>query len=221
MQGLQFSFGTLFSRITGSLTQPNLEKQLKQFGLNTGSLNQQQLMVLRQMATVKHEDLSYYNYKKSPHRLILNATYGAQLAWWGRMSDDDLKKETDELVSLYLKQFVISQEQMFFLERSIKRVKEAGATIVVFWPAVNPYLRKVYDEEPAISEIWSNTQALANRYHIKTVNFNENGALSCHDYYDASHLSVTCFPEITTVLLKSLLNLGPDKPVGQVPHFDN
>lgn len=217
LQGLQFSFGTLFSRILGSLTQPNLEKQLKQFGLDSGNFSQQQLMALRQMATVKHEDLSYYNYQKSPHRLILNATYGAQLAWWGRMSDDELKKETDQLVSLYLKQFVVSQEQMFFLERSLKRIKQAGATIVIFWPAVNPHLRKVYEEEPAIFEIWSSTQSLAKRYDVKTFNFNNSGNLNCHDYYDASHLSVTCFPEITTTLLQLLLNKSPDQRPGQMP----
>src|SRR5690606_14038665 len=100
----------------------------------------------------RHEDLKYYNYYKSPHRTILNATGGAQLAWWGRMSDEKLKAETDQLVSLYLQRFVVSQEQMFFLERAMKRIKKAGGTAVVFWPAVNPHLRKVYEEEPAISQ---------------------------------------------------------------------
>ena len=217
LQGMQFSFGTLFSRIQGSLTQPDLDKQLSSLGVSRDQFSQDQLLMLRQLATVRHEDLKYYNYYKSPHRTILNATGGAQLAWWGRMSDEKLKAETDQLVSLYLQRFVVSQEQMFFLERAMKRIKQAGGTAVVFWPAVNPHLRKVYEEEPAISQIWTRAVQIAEENDIKTINFNEPGRMTCQDYYDASHLSVTCFPAITTTLLETLLGRRPERPAGPIP----
>lgn len=217
LQGMQFSFGTLFSRILGSLTQPDLDKQLSLLGLSKDQFSQDQLVILRQLATVRHEDLKYYNYYKSPHRLILNATGGAQLAWWGRMSDEKLKAETEKLVSLYLQRFVVSQEQMFFLERAMKRIRQAGGTVVVFWPAVNPYLRKVYEEEPSISHIWARAVQIAEENDIKTINFNEPGRMTCQDYYDASHLSVTCFPAITATLLEALLGRKPDRPAGSFP----
>lgn len=217
LQGMQFSFGTLFSRILGSLTQPDLDKQLSLLGLSKDQFSQDQLVMLRQLATVRHEDLKYYNYYKSPHRLILNATGGAQLAWWGRMSDEKLKAETEKLVSLYLQRFVVSQEQMFFLERAMKRIRQAGGAVVVFWPAVNPYLRKVYEEEPSISHIWARAVQIAGENDIKTINFNEPGRMTCQDYYDASHLSVTCFPAITATLLEALLGRKPDRPAGSFP----
>jgi hypothetical protein len=217
LQGMQFSFGTLFSRIHGSLTQPDLNRQLSALGVSRNQLTEDQLMILQQMATVRHEDLRYYNYYKSPHRIILNFTGGAQLAWWGRMPDEQLRKETDQLVSMYLQRFVVSQEQMFFLERAMKRIRKAGGRAVVFWPAVNPYLRRVYEEEPAIAEIWRRVVQLADANQIKTINFNEPGRMTCQDYYDASHLAVTCFPAITTTLLKTLLEESPQRPAGPIP----
>jgi len=220
LQGMHFSFGTLFSRTVGSLTQPDIDKELAKFGIGSASFSKEQLMFLQQFATVRHEDLKYYNYYKSPHRLILNATQGAQLAWWGRMSDENLKKETDELVSLYLRQFVVSQEQMFFLERAMVRIRKSGGRAVIFWPAVNPYLRQVYDSEPAIADIWSRVVKMAKQNDIATINFNEPGRLDCTDYYDASHLSVTCFPAITITLIEAVTGRKPDKIMQKVPHFN-
>lgn len=219
LPGMHFSFGTLFSRVANSLTQPDLDSQLASLGMRTDQFSGEELAILRQLATVRQEDLRYYNYYRSPHRAILNATYGAQLAWWGRMSDEELKRETDQLVSLYLQRFVVSQEQMFFLERALKRIQRAGGSAVIFWPAVNPYLRKVYEEEPAISAIWQRVQQLSGQYGMKTINFNEPGRLQCEDYYDASHLSVTCFPGITETLLEALLNQKPRHRGGPMPVF--
>lgn len=220
LQGLQFSFGTLFSRIQGSLTQPPVDDSLKKLGVTAASFDARQLELIQKLMTVRHEDLSYYSYEKSPHRLILNAAGGAQLAWFGRMSDAQLKEETDQLVSLYLRRFVVSQEQVFFLERALRRIHDAGAKAVLFWPAVNPHLRRVYETEPSISEIWVEARRLAVTYGVRTVNFNEPGRLKCEDYYDASHLSVTCFPAIMTTLLENVLERGPDqKPGTIVPGF--
>lgn len=216
LKGMQFSFGTLFSRLHASMTQPDLATSLARVGLRKEQVKPEQLQIVQQLMTVRREDLSYYSYEHSPHRMILNATGGAQLAWIGRMSDADLKRETDELVSLYLRHFVVSQEQLFFLERALRRIHQAGGRAVLFWPAVNPYLRRVYAEEPAIARIWVEAQGLADRYKAKTVNFNEPGRLACEDYYDASHLSVTCFPAITDTLLRIILEKRPEHRMGEV-----
>lgn len=216
LKGMQFSFGTLFSRLRGSWTQPDSDTALERIGLRKETLRPEQLELVQKMMTVRNEDLSYYSYERSPHRTILNANGGAQMAWMGRMSDADLKRETDELVGLYLRHFVVSQEQMYFLERSLRRIHEAGGRAVMFWPAVNPHLRKVYAEEPAISRIWVDARSLAERYGVMTVNFNEPGRLACEDYYDASHLSITCFPAITDTVLRMVLEKKPVHRMGEV-----
>ena len=118
------------------------------------------------------------------------------------MNADELKKETDTLVSLYLEAFTVSEEQMFYLEKSMQLMDQANIPAVVFWPRVNPYLREVYQKEPKISMLWTRVTRLANRYGLGTADLNVTEETSCQHYYDASHLSIDCYPSITGYLLQ-------------------
>jgi Protein of unknown function (DUF1574). len=118
------------------------------------------------------------------------------------MNDNELKKETEKLKNLYLNQFVLSQEQLIFLELLLEEIHQNRSKAVVFFPRVNPYLRELYLKIPEIQFIKKRVEELSNQYNYPTVDFNDNNVLNCNDYYDASHLSVSCFPDVLKVLIK-------------------
>ncbi|MBR33248.1 MAG: hypothetical protein CMN77_18255 [Spirochaetaceae bacterium] len=199
--GMQFSIRTLIRRIRGSLSSNDRLEKLQPF-LHSQNLSDAEKAKYYALAQASSENLSIYNFHSSPQIDVLDQLGGAQYAWYGVMQPEDLKRETDTMVSLYLEAFTVSEEQMFYLERSMKLIQEAGIPAVVFWPRVNPYLREVYEKEPKISMLWTRVTRMADRYGLATVDLNRPEASNCQHYYDASHLSIDCYPAITGHLLE-------------------
>jgi len=202
LAGLQFSFRTFIKRLKGTLFQTNIEEVLKKFQIDYSKLSLEEKKMLQVLYSFREENLDFYDYYKSPQRMLLNLTKGAQYAWFGRMNDNELKKETEKLKNLYLNQFVLSQEQLIFLELLLEEIHQNRSKAVVFFPRVNPYLRELYLKIPEIQFIKKRVEELSNQYNYPTVDFNDNNVLNCNDYYDASHLSVSCFPDVLKVLIK-------------------
>ncbi|MCB1171129.1 MAG: DUF1574 family protein, partial [Leptospiraceae bacterium] len=201
--GMQFSLRTLIRRIRGSLSSKDPLEKLQPY-LQGKELSEQEKARYLSLFQASSENLSIYDFNTSPQIEILDQLKGAQYAWFGAMSDEELKAETDTLVSLYLDAFVISEEQMFYLERTFELLQKAKIPAVVFWPRVNPHLREVYNREPRISMLWQRVVRLADRYGLATADLNSAEATNCQHYYDASHLSIDCYPSITGYLLKQL-----------------
>jgi hypothetical protein len=203
LAGLQFSFRTFIKRLKGTLFQTDIEEVLKKFHIDYSKLSLEEKKMLQVLYSFREENLDFYDYYKSPQRMLLNLTKGAQYAWFGRMNDNELKKETEKLKNLYLNQFVLSQEQLIFLELLLEEIHQNRSKAVVFFPRVNPYLRELYLKIPEIQFIKKRVEELSNQYNYPTVDFNDNNVLNCNDYYDASHLSVSCFPDVLKVLIKT------------------
>lgn len=201
--GMQFSLRTLVKRIKGSMSNKDPFEKIRPFlaGRTLTETEKARLLNLNEAST---ENLSIYNFYASPQIQILDQLGGAQYAWFGFMNDQELKEETDRLVSLYLDSFVVSEEQMFYFEETLKLLKKANVPVIVFWPRVNPYLRQVYEKEPKISFLWTRAQRLAQMYGAKTVDLNHTEQTNCQHYYDASHLSIDCYPAISAYLLDQL-----------------
>jgi hypothetical protein len=202
LAGLQFSFRTFIKRLKGTLFQTDIEEVLKKFHIDYSKLSLEEKKMLQVLYSFREENLDFYDYYKSPQRMLLNLTKGAQYAWFGRMNDNELKKETEKLKNLYLNQFVLSQEQLIFLELLLEEIHQNRSKAVVFFTRVNPYLRELYLKIPEIQFIKKRVEELSNQYNYPTVDFNDNNVLNCNDYYDASHLSVSCFPDVLKVLIK-------------------
>jgi len=202
LAGLQFSFRTFIKRLKGTLFQTDIEEVLKKFHIDYSKLSLEEKKMLQVLYSFREENLDFYDYYKSPQRMLLNLTKGAQYAWFGRMNDNELKKETEKLKNLYLNQFVLSQEQLIFLELLLEEIHQNRSKAVVFFPRVNPYLRELYLKIPEIQFIKKRVEELSNQYNYPPVDFNDNNVLNCNDYYDASHLSVSCFPDVLKVLIK-------------------
>jgi len=202
LAGLQFSFRTFIKRLKGTLFQTDIEEVLKKFHIDYSKLSLEEKKMLQVLYSFREENLDFYDYYKSPQRMLLNLTKGAQYAWFSRMNDNELKKETEKLKNLYLNQFVLSQEQLIFLELLLEEIHQNRSKAVVFFPRVNPYLRELYLKIPEIQFIKKRVEELSNQYNYPTVDFNDNNVLNCNDYYDASHLSVSCFPDVLKVLIK-------------------
>lgn len=201
--GLQFSIKTLFKRIKGSLFGTNIEDVLKKFNVNYQNLSLEEKKILQTLYSFREENLNFYIYKKSPQRLLLNLTKGAQYAWFGKMKDEELKKETEKLKNLYMNQFIISYEQLIFLDLLLQTIKEHKSKAILFFPRVNPYLKSTYNEVKEIQFIRQQLIDLANQYNYPIIDFNDDKLINCNDYYDASHLSVSCFPDVLKLLIQN------------------
>ncbi len=202
LAGLQFSFRTFITRLKGTLFQTNIEDILKKFHIDYTKLSLEEKKILQVLYSFREENLDFYNYHKSPQRLLLNLTKGAQYAWFGRMNDIELKKETEKLKNLYLNQFVVSQEQFIFLDLLLEEIHQKNSKAIVFFPRVNPYLRELYQNLSEIQFIKNEVVELSKKYNFPNIDFNDDNILNCNDYYDASHLSVSCFPDVLKILIK-------------------
>lgn len=202
LAGLQFSFKTLILRIKGTFFTKNLEEFLKNYNIQYDKLSLEEKKIFQTLYSFREEDLNFYVYKKSPQRTLLNYTQGAQYAWFGKMSDKELKKETEKIKNLYLNNFVISYEQILFLKFLLELIKNNNAKAILFFPKVNPYLLDLYKQTKAIQYIINQIIQLSEENHFPIVDFNQENLIQCNDFYDASHLSVSCFPDVLKILVQ-------------------
>lgn len=207
LPGMQFSMKTLFRRIRGSLkSDDDRLRQMQALLQNPEATrlpgDRQNLQFVLQLALeASAHRLSHYRLKRSPQTFILESEKGAQYRWWGAAPDSVLKKNTRHLVQLYMKNFSVSETQFRFLEQTLQRSRLAGVKTLVFRPRVNRYLLAAYRREPAIDAIWKRVEALSRRNGADVVDLNKVPSTACSQFYDASHMSISCFPPITAYLL--------------------
>jgi len=206
--GMQFSLKTLIARISGSLRGGESAGLPLEFApvMQDPNFSDRAKSIFLDMARGNIPTLADYDLDRAPERRILDAGGGAQYYWFGAKTDEDLRRDTDRIVAIYLKSFIVSEEQIYFYTRLMARSKKAGVRSIVFWPRVNPYLRKVYDSEPRIHYLWLRLEKIALESGAIAVDLNHVDETACNQYYDASHLSFSCFPSITKYLINRLEN---------------
>lgn len=209
LPGMQFSFKKLIERFHNTISSSGggdgLAEMMMIARTFKGAIDSRNMNeVVTAMAGVKNEDLSVYSLEKSPYRKVLDYLGGAQYSWFGFMSDDKLREETERLTGIYLKRFEISEDQFFFLEKTLRHARDSGTKTVVFMPLLNPYLKKAYAETEVISAVKERIQKEAHRYGATYIDLNDVPEAACSQFYDASHLSINCFPDIVRVLMQTL-----------------
>lgn len=195
LAGMQFSFKDFFRRLNGSLF--GKTPQIFLPGADAA-----QRLAMEQMLRATNPTLALYSFKRSPERSLLDQGSGAQYAWWGSAEPEKLKEDTDRIVKLYLANYVVSQEQLFFFRRTVERLRHRGIQVIVFWPRVNPYLLEAIDKEPKVRALWDYISAISREAGADVLDLNRTPETACTQYYDASHLSVACFPAITSFLVQ-------------------
>lgn len=205
--GMNVSLRTVLRRIRGDLFAERSEAASAADLQAATILNQWRIPPEQRAAFVdavfrrQTDSLRDYCYQSNREVVRLDAAHGAQFNWFGGANDAELRAESERLKELYLKRYLISQEQFFFLERMLERLQRARARVVLFWPPVNPHLREAYRQEESIAAAWRRIEQLASRFNAVAVDLNEPGQIRCNQYYDASHMSNSCFPEITARLI--------------------
>ncbi len=208
LAGLGLSVGEFFERLEGSLaaeqTDFGMEINLLEKTIGSDNEDSARRQLLEGILRSNLKNLTLYRFANSQHRLVLDATRGAQYAWFGVMEDAELRKETDRLRDFYLSRFLASPEQLYFYEQTLALARRSGVQVLVFWPRVNPHLIEAYRGEPRIGTLWSEMDRIARLHGAKTIDLNGDERAACSEYYDASHLSISCFPVITEFLLNQL-----------------
>ncbi|MBI3396777.1 MAG: DUF1574 family protein, partial [Spirochaetia bacterium] len=117
---------------------------------------------------------------------------------------EKLQKDTERIVKLYLGNFSIAQEEIYFYRKTLVRLRQAGVRTIVFWPRVNPYLVRAYEDEPRIRQLWKYLSDIAREEGALALDLNYEKEAFCSQYYDASHLSVNCFRTIAPFILRRM-----------------
>lgn len=209
LPGLQFSLKYLLGRISSSLSGKNKSgispQMLAMAGFMQKDADPAEMRVLIDtLSGVDREDLSVYSSRSSPHVKVLDLLDGAQYSWFGRIDERQLKEDTERISSIYLKHFRVSEEQFFFLRKTLKNVRNAGARTIIVLPLVNPYLQEIYLKNKQIQELKDRIYREGKRYGAKVYDLNADPKASCDHFYDASHLSIVCFPGITRRIIQRL-----------------
>ncbi len=212
LAGMGFSFKPLFSRISGSIQARFQDDKgippeylpflFKEDG--TPGVPPQFMQLIPMLKSAATDNLSHYSLDHSPQVKILDFGLGAQYAWFGKASDERLKKDTERLVQLYLKSFAPAPEQIYFYRQSLIRARRAGVKTIVFRPRVNPYMLQAIKRVPEISGLWKRLSEIAREEGALAIDLNLVPETACDFYYDASHLSFNCFPPIVKYLLGRL-----------------
>ena len=211
LAGMGFSMKTLIvrakntlfgSKKSGSIPLPAILAFTRQYGvkMSPGDL----AGIVKLLGGAAKNDLKRYSLKNSPQAEMLGRGRGAQYAWFGRASAEKLKRDTDRLAGVYFRNFTVASEQFFFLEETLRRARAANIKTLVFRPRVNPYLLEKFKQLPLAHDIWRRVERISRSHGARALDLNRAPETSCSVFYDASHLSITCFPPITRFLARNL-----------------
>lgn len=206
LMGLGFSFKYLMGRIVNEFSQEHNEAVTQELmmlsSMYKGALPPDKMKTIGSlMAGIEKSDLSDYSMKTSPHRQLLNLLDGAQYAWIGSMTRQELKDETERLAAIYLKHYEVSEDQFYFYEKVLDRARRAGVRTIVFIPQANPYMQEKYEQNEMIVGVRHRVLETAEKYGATALDINTIPEAMCDRFYDASHLSILCFPAIGKTLL--------------------
>jgi len=214
LTGMQFSFSDLIRRLRGSIYlsstkgEPEIPPEMLPLAMSFFKGGKQEIPpryrgIVMSLAQASTYNLSHYSLETSPLTGILDLGYGAQYAWFGTMKQSELKRESERLMEFYLSHFAVSEEQFYYYEETLRLAKLAGVRTVVFEPLLNPYVARATEGHPVIRSVKERIARIAQKYGAAEVDLNRVPEASCDQFYDASHLSITCFPPITRHLLKT------------------
>ncbi|MBL8022551.1 MAG: DUF1574 family protein [Leptospirales bacterium] len=200
---LPFSFKDLVARWRGG---PGPSRPLILAMPETGPISDTdwQNGLMLSMQNVDQHNMALYSMKTSREVQFLDFMSGAQYAWFGTASEERLKSDTDRIAGIYLKNFKVSEEQVYFFRKTLELARQAQVKTVVFWPQVNPHLQKLLDSDPRFSVLKMRLTRDAEDRNARVFDLAEQKETRCSHFYDASHLSIQCFPEITRFLLNRL-----------------
>ncbi|MDH5656161.1 MAG: DUF1574 domain-containing protein, partial [Spirochaetia bacterium] len=211
--GINFSLRTLLKRTFSSIGMDTADKSkeipVHMFPLVTGFINKSYMGTperknefIKVFLNSPADNLDQYSLQKSPRVKLLKLSDGANYSWFGTMGHTAMKAETKNLVSLYLKFYEVSEVQLYFFRQTLKAANDAGVKVIVFWPRANPYLIEVYKNEPRIYTLWEEIEKISKEEGAVAVDLNSHPGTSCSNFYDASHLSIVCYPGIARTLLE-------------------
>ena len=213
--GLPFSLREAILRVRGSIS-PEKKKSVSMFdfipidqmekGFQAiyGPAVEWQSGLMMSMKNAEIHNLDLYSMEQSHEVKFLNLMNGAQYAWFGTATDAELKSDTDRIAGIYLKRFQVSEEQVVFFERTLDAARAAGVKVIVFWPQVNPYLETRLNADPRFAILKKRIADESKDRGAVVLDMSAQEETRCKNFYDASHLSIQCFPAITGFLLDRL-----------------
>ncbi len=209
LPGMQFSLKYLIGRIKNTIKTPDTSGALTEVMLLSrtfkGAIDARSMPgVVAAMMGTQIMNWDVYQAKNSPHIKVLGYLDGAQYSWFGFMSDEELKKETEKLAGIYLKRYEVSDDQFFFLEKTLKHARDGGVRTIIFLPQINPYMKEFFDKTEKMKAVKERIRRTVEKYDAVFIDMNDDPEAACSQFYDASHLSINCFPDITRALLKKL-----------------
>ena len=210
--GLGFSAKTFFQRLRGELSGKKQDDFMGQMGILMAGQNPdpaalQRLQTISAMLTgATRESFELYSLAKSPQGKILKQAKGGQYKFFGAAPLEKLKRDSERLKSLYFKRFVVSSEQLYFFEETLRLAQQAGIRTLVYWPQVNPFLKELYKDLPAIQNVWRRVEEISERHGAISLNFNQAPLNTCKKFYDASHMSFDCFIPIVHTFVREFEN---------------
>ncbi|MCE9598821.1 MAG: DUF1574 domain-containing protein [Spirochaetia bacterium] len=160
--------------------------------------------LMMSLQNVDQHNMALYSTKTSREIQFLDFMSGSQYVWFGSASDEVLKADTDRIAGIYLKNFKVSEEQVYFFRKTLELAERARVKTIVFWPQVNPHLQKILDADPRFPALKTRLTRDAVDRKARVFDLAELKETRCSHFYDASHLSIECFPDITRFLLDRL-----------------
>ncbi len=123
-----------------------------------------------------------------------------------------LDQNAEEVYRQFLVPFRLHEGQLKFTDDTLVRAKKLGIPSFLLWARVAPPLRKLKNERPvpgaggaSVKAIWYPAVAgVAQRNGVEILNMNEERAIACDEFYDASHMAGSCFAEFTDYLFANI-----------------
>lgn len=210
LYGLPFSMRDLYLRTRGTFFPQKIktpfdaipfEQLASGFQNIYGPAIEWQQGLMASMRNAQKHNLDLYSLDKSHEVQFLDLMNGGQYVWYGTATDEQLKADTDRIAGLYLKRFQVSEEQVYFFLATLDRARAEGIRTVVYWPQVNPHLEKLLAQDERIAILKRRLTRDAEDRGAAVFDLGSRKETRCANFYDASHLSIQCFPAITGFLL--------------------
>lgn len=123
-----------------------------------------------------------------------------------------LEQNAEEVYRQFLVPFRLHDGQLKFTDDMLRRAKKLGVPSFMLWARVAPPLRKLKNERPVpgthggtVKSIWyPAVNELAAQNGVEILNMNEEGAIQCDEFYDASHMAGSCYAEFTDYLFSNM-----------------
>ena len=219
LMGMQFSFKVFLKRSAGTLGVDTVDKNegipIHMFPFVTDFIDKSYIgkksrknEFIRSFLNAPADNYDQYSLARSPQVKLLEMGDGANYSWFGTMGQTALKEETEKLVGLYLKYYEVSESQLYFFRETLKLARKSNTRVIVFWPRANPFLIDVYKKDKRIYELWSEIERITEQEGGTSIDLNKHPDTQCSSFYDASHLSIICYPAIAKTILNKLEKQG-------------